>query len=70
MILLAALLCNYRRGKCLIDVGTEGSQKADYNHSDCGEEPHEDGMVEEGDQVGVRSQAPVQDLVEEQEQAV
>src|SRR2546425_12535616 len=25
MILLAALLCNYGRGKCLIDVGTEGS---------------------------------------------
>jgi hypothetical protein len=24
MILLAALLCNYGRGKCLIDVGTEG----------------------------------------------
>ena len=24
MILLAALLCNYRRGKCLIDIGTEG----------------------------------------------
>src|SRR6266849_9332003 len=26
MILLAALLCNYGRGKCLIDVGTEGYQ--------------------------------------------
>src|SRR2546425_11966444 len=25
MILLAALLCNYGRGKCLIDVGTEGN---------------------------------------------
>ena len=25
MILLAALLCNYGRGKCLIDIGTEGS---------------------------------------------
>src|SRR5271167_2264024 len=25
MVLLAALLCNYRRGKCLIDIGTEGS---------------------------------------------
>jgi integrase len=24
MILLAALLCNYGRGKCLIDIGTEG----------------------------------------------
>src|SRR5438270_5918925 len=24
-ILLAALLCNYGRGKCLIDIGTEGS---------------------------------------------
>ena len=24
MVLLAALLCNYRRGKCLIDIGTEG----------------------------------------------
>jgi hypothetical protein len=24
MILLAALLCNYGRGFCLIDVGTEG----------------------------------------------
>ncbi|HEY3824162.1 MAG TPA: hypothetical protein VGL82_06365, partial [Bryobacteraceae bacterium] len=24
MFLLAALLCNYARGKCLIDVGTEG----------------------------------------------
>jgi hypothetical protein len=27
MILLAALLCNYGRGKCLIDVGTEGLAK-------------------------------------------
>jgi hypothetical protein len=26
MILLAALLCNYGHGFCLIDVGTEGSQ--------------------------------------------
>src|SRR5258706_11893542 len=25
MILLAALLCNYGRGKCLIIIGTEGS---------------------------------------------
>ena len=25
MILLAALLCNYGRGFCLIDIGTEGS---------------------------------------------
>jgi putative transposase len=25
MILLAALLCNYGRGLCLIDIGTEGS---------------------------------------------
>jgi hypothetical protein len=25
MFLLAALLCNYRRGKCLIDIGTEGN---------------------------------------------
>src|ERR1022692_4179674 len=25
MILLAALLCNYGRGFCLIDVGTEGA---------------------------------------------
>jgi hypothetical protein len=25
MILLAALLCNYRCGKCLIDIGTEGA---------------------------------------------
>src|SRR2546423_15507821 len=24
MVLLAALLCNYGRGKCLIDIGTEG----------------------------------------------
>jgi hypothetical protein len=24
MILLAALLCNYGRGKCLIIIGTEG----------------------------------------------
>ena len=24
MILLAALLCNYGRGFCLIDIGTEG----------------------------------------------
>jgi hypothetical protein len=24
MFLLAALLCNYARGKCLIDIGTEG----------------------------------------------
>jgi len=28
MILLAALLCNYGRGFCLIDVGTEGSASA------------------------------------------
>ena len=27
MILLAALLCNYGRGFCLIDVGTEGSEE-------------------------------------------
>ena len=27
MILLAALLCNYGRGKCLIDVGTEGYRR-------------------------------------------
>ena len=26
MFLLAALLCNYGRGKCLIDIGTEGSR--------------------------------------------
>ncbi|HXR16415.1 MAG TPA: vWA domain-containing protein, partial [Terriglobales bacterium] len=25
MVLLAALLCNYRRGKCLTDIGTEGN---------------------------------------------
>jgi hypothetical protein len=25
MFLLAALLCNYGRGKCLIDIGTEGN---------------------------------------------
>ena len=25
MILLAALLCNYGRGFCLIDIGTEGN---------------------------------------------
>ncbi len=25
MILLAALLCNYGRGFCLIDIGTEGT---------------------------------------------
>src|SRR5712691_4796778 len=25
MFLLAALLCNYGRGKCLIDIGTEGA---------------------------------------------
>jgi methionine-R-sulfoxide reductase len=25
MFLLAALLCNYGRGKCLIDIGTEGT---------------------------------------------
>jgi hypothetical protein len=28
MILLAALLCNYGRGFCLIDVGTEGLSQA------------------------------------------
>ena len=27
MILLAALLCNYGRGFCLIDVGTEGCRQ-------------------------------------------
>src|ERR1700680_634601 len=27
MILLAALLCNYGRGKCLIIIGTEGSRE-------------------------------------------
>jgi hypothetical protein len=27
MILLAALLCNYGRGFCLIDIGTEGNAK-------------------------------------------
>src|SRR5665811_1955770 len=26
MVLLAALLCNYHRSKCLIDIGTEGSR--------------------------------------------
>ena len=29
MILLAALLCNYGRGFCLIDVGTEGIRQID-----------------------------------------
>jgi hypothetical protein len=29
MILLAALLCNYGRGFCLIDIGTEGLFSAD-----------------------------------------
>src|SRR5450755_339053 len=29
MILLAALLCNYGPGKCLIDVGTEGRYRTD-----------------------------------------
>jgi hypothetical protein len=28
MILLAALLCNYGRGKCLIIIGTEGYASA------------------------------------------
>jgi hypothetical protein len=28
MILLAALLCNYGRGKCLIIIGTEGAAYA------------------------------------------
>jgi hypothetical protein len=28
MFLLAALLCNYGRGKCLIDIGTEGTHSA------------------------------------------
>ena len=27
MVLLAALLCNYGRGKCLIDIGTEGTRQ-------------------------------------------
>src|SRR5882672_6014677 len=27
MILLAALLCNYGRGFCLIDIGTEGNRR-------------------------------------------
>ena len=34
MILLAALLCNYGRGKCLIDVGTEGLMLALISHGD------------------------------------
>src|SRR5256885_13691918 len=29
MILLAALLCNYGRGKCLIIIGTEGTRLAE-----------------------------------------
>jgi hypothetical protein len=29
MVLLAALLCNYGRGKCLIDIGTEGGWPTD-----------------------------------------
>lgn len=29
MFLLAALLCNYGRGKCLIDIGTEGFRARD-----------------------------------------
>src|SRR5882762_645406 len=33
MILLAALLCNYGRGKCLIIIGTEGS--ADRAAPEC-----------------------------------
>src|SRR5437867_452851 len=33
MILLAALLCNYGRGKCLIDIGTEGPLDARINFS-------------------------------------
>src|SRR5450759_3148971 len=33
MILLAALLCNYGRGKCLIDVGTEGKYLRPEVHS-------------------------------------
>jgi hypothetical protein len=30
MFLLAALLCNYGRGKCLIDIGTEGNPRNTY----------------------------------------
>jgi hypothetical protein len=30
MILLAALLCNYGRGKCLIIIGTEGFGHIDF----------------------------------------
>jgi hypothetical protein len=33
MLLLAALLCNYGRGKCLIDIGTEGCQSQIVNIS-------------------------------------
>jgi len=33
MILLAALLCNYGRGFCLIDIGTEGNGEIEWQHS-------------------------------------
>src|SRR6266852_5563587 len=35
MFLLAALLCNYGRGKCLIDIGTEGYVSWISQHLTC-----------------------------------
>jgi hypothetical protein len=33
MILLAALLCNYHRGKCLIEIGTEGAGNPNFSQN-------------------------------------
>jgi Reductase C-terminal len=51
MILLAALLCNYRRGKCLIHIGTEGffSDVFDLSYEFWGDPGGADEIVERGD---------------------
>src|SRR5579872_7374044 len=35
MVLPAALLCNYGRGKCLIDIGTEGAGRSVFGGPDA-----------------------------------
>jgi len=45
MILLAALLCNYGRGKCLIIIGTEGRVP---EAGGLGQEPNSDAAARVG----------------------
>jgi site-specific recombinase XerC len=45
MILLAALLCNYGRGKCLNDIGTEGCAKQAEERALAGDRWQEWGLV-------------------------